>query len=56
MEQRKPLVIGTISLWEHNQRSKNKIGINKKGFILLTLSGKESSDLSGQGMNRHVPN
>lgn len=45
MEQRKPLVIGTISLWECNQGSNNKVGINKKGFILLTLSGKESSDL-----------
>lgn len=56
VEQRKPLVIGTISLWEHNQCSNNKIGINKKGFILLMLSGKASCHLSGQGMNRHILN
>lgn len=56
MEQREPWVIGTISLWERNQRSNNKIGINKKGFVLLTLPGKASSDLSGQGMNRLGPN
>lgn len=56
VEQWEPLVIGTISLWEHNECSNNKIGINKKGFVLRMLSGKGSSDPSGQGTNRHIPN
>lgn len=56
VEHWEPLVIGTISLWEHNECSNNKISINKKGFVLRMLSGKGSSDPSGQGTNRHVPN
>lgn len=35
---------------------KMKLASIKEGFMLLMLPGKESSDLSGQGVNRHIPN